>query len=427
MATLPNILIILGDDHGYGDVSAHGGPHIQTPNMDRIASDGIRFTRFYANSSVCSPSRAALMTGRFPDRVGVPGVIRTHAHNSWGSFSREAVTLPAMLKKKAYRTALIGKWHLGLDAFNHPCNRGFDHFHGFLGDMMDDYYTHLRHDQNYMRRGREIIDPQGHATDLFTDWAVDFIRSHPQSNQPFFLYLAYNAPHTPIQPPAQWVARVRAREPEATDARVRYVALVEHMDAGIGRVLDALEKSGQLSNTLVVYTSDNGGQMTAGATNGPLRGEKGQMYEGGIRVPACAMWPGQIQSGGVTDQTAMLMDLFPTVCEAVGIPVDHEIEGQSILPTMRGASQDFSERVYYWIRKEGGPRFLGLNQHAIRRGDVKLLHNGPFDPLELYDLGADARETRDLSKEHADLFREFSRLLQIEMQQAGRVPWLASQ
>ncbi|MDA0710433.1 MAG: sulfatase-like hydrolase/transferase, partial [bacterium] len=123
MATLPNILIILGDDHGYGDVSAHGGPHIQTPNMDRIASDGIRFTRFYANSSVCSPSRAALMTGRFPDRVGVPGVIRTHAHNSWGSFSREAVTLPAMLKKKAYRTALIGKWHLGLDAFNHPCNR----------------------------------------------------------------------------------------------------------------------------------------------------------------------------------------------------------------------------------------------------------------------------------------------------------------
>ncbi|MBT7099272.1 sulfatase-like hydrolase/transferase, partial [Candidatus Poribacteria bacterium] len=177
MPRSPNIVLILADDHGYGDVSMHDGPHIRTPNIDRIAQDGMRFSQFYANSSVCSPSRAALMTGRYPDRVGVPGVIRTHPENNWGYFAQEAVTLPAILKRKEYHTALIGKWHLGLEPENHPCRRGFDHFHGFLGDMMDDYYTHLRHDNNYMRQGFETIDPRGHATDLFSDWSAEFIRS----------------------------------------------------------------------------------------------------------------------------------------------------------------------------------------------------------------------------------------------------------
>ncbi|MFT5366253.1 MAG: arylsulfatase A-like enzyme [Candidatus Latescibacterota bacterium] len=423
MAALPNILVILGDDHGYGDISAHNGPHIQTPNMDRIANDGVRFTQFYANSSVCSPSRAALMTGRFPDRVGVPGVIRTHPQNNWGYFRQDAVTMPAMLKAKDYHTALIGKWHLGLEPENHPCKRGFDHFHGFLGDMMDDYHTHLRHDQNYMREDFDVIDPRGHATDLFTDWSVDFIKSHQSVSQPFYLYLAYNAPHTPIQPPDEWVKRVRDREPDASDTRVKYVALVEHMDAGIGRVLDALEETGQLSDTLVIYTSDNGGQMGVGATNGVLRGEKGQMYEGGIRVPACAMWPGEIESGCVTDQTAMLMDLFPTICEVAGVSVPHEIEGRSILPTLRGEVQDFSDRIYYWIRKEGMGGFLGLDQHAVRLGDVKLLHNGPFQALELYDLGNDLTESSDLVNEQEGLFANMRGLLQTEMQKAGSVPW----
>jgi arylsulfatase A-like enzyme len=423
MASLPNILVILGDDHGYGDVSAHNGPHIQTPNMDRIARDGVRFTQFYAISSVCSPSRAALMTGRFPDRVGVPGVIRTHPQNNWGYFRQDAVTIPQMLKTKDYHTALIGKWHLGLEQENHPCKRGFDHFCGFLGDMMDDYYTHLRHDQNYMRSGFETIDPRGHATDLFTDWSVDFIRSHQNASQPFYLYLAYNAPHTPIQPPDEWVKCVRDREPDASDTRVKYVALVEHMDAGIGRVLDCLEQTGQLSNTLVIYTSDNGGQMTVGATNGPLRGEKGQMYEGGIRVPACAMWPGEIESGCVTDQAAMLMDLFPTICQVAGVSICHNIEGRSILPTLQGEVQDFSDRIYYWVRKEGGREFLGLDQHAVRMGGVKLLHNGPFEPLALYDLETDPMESQDLTKGQDELFSKMKGLLQTQMQKAGSVPW----
>ena len=425
MASLPNILVILGDDHGYGDISAHQGPHIQTPNIDRIAENGIRLTQFYANSSVCSPSRAALMTGRYPDRVGVPGVIRTHPDRNWGYFSRDAITLPSMLKQKDYHTSIIGKWHLGLEPENHPCKRGFDHFHGFLGDMMDDYYTHLRHDQNYMRKGLEVIDPRGHATDLFTEWAIEVIRGHAHSSQPFFLYLAYNAPHTPIQPPEDWIERVRQREIDASPERVKYIALVEHMDAGIGRVLDALEKTGQLANTLVIYTSDNGGQLNVGATNGALKGGKGQMYEGGIRVPACAMWADGIEKGYVCDNVAMLMDLFPTACEIAGVSVNHEIEGLSILPTLTGEKQNFSDRAMYWVRKEGGHPFLGLNQHAVRRGNIKLLHNSPFESLELYDLGNDPQETSDQAKTRKDAFREMGQLLQTEMQQNGSVPWQA--
>lgn len=289
--------------------------------------------------------------------------------------------------------------------------------------MMDDYYTHLRHGQNYMRKDFGRIDSRGHATDLFTDWSVDFIKSHQHSLQPFFLYLAYNAPHTPIQPPQEWVNRVRQREPGASPERVKYVALVEHMDNGIGRVLEALEETGQLSNTLVIYTSDNGGQMTVGATNGPLRGQKGDMYEGGIRVPACMRWPGEIEEGRASDIAAMLMDLFPTVCEAVGAPIGHEIEGCSILPTLRGETQDFSARLYYWLRKEGGRPFSGLNQHAVRRGDVKLLHNGPFEPLELYNLADDPKESTDLAKTRDVLFDNMCGSLQTEIQKAGSVPW----
>lgn len=423
MAQSPNILLILADDHGYGDLSVHNGPSIETPNLDRIAAGGMRFTRFYANSSVCSPSRASLMTGRFPDRVGVPGVIRTHAQNNWGYFRQDAVTLPSMLKQKDYQTALIGKWHLGLETENHPCRRGFDHFHGFLGDMMDDYYTHLRHDNNYMRRDFDTIVPRGHATELFTEWSVEFLRAQAQSSSPFFLYLAYNAPHTPIQPPEEWVARVREREPDISPQRAKYIALVEHMDAGIGRVLDTLEETGQLSNTLVIYTSDNGGDMKVGAHNGQLRGQKGDMYEGGIRVPACAMWPGHIPEGHVTEQEAMLMDVFPTACEVADVPLTHEIEGRSIWQTLQGEKQDFSERVLYWLRREGNQRFLGQCQRAVRLGDIKLLHNSPFEPLELYNLATDPLETTNSAQAEAELFREMSGLFQAETQRAGSVPW----
>ena len=289
----PNILVILADDLGYGDLSSYGATDLKTPNIDGLVAAGMRFDSFYANCPVCSPTRAALMTGRYPDLVGVPGVIRTHVTNNWGYLLPQAVLLPQMLKRGGYHTALVGKWHLGLTSPNTPNERGFDHFHGFLGDMMDDYYTHRRHGFNYMRLNDKEIDPEGHATDLFTQWASDYLRERSQTkDQPFFLYLAYNAPHAPVQPPQEWLDRVKQREPGISDQRAKLAALVEHLDAGIGKVLAVLKETGLSDNTLVIFTSDNGGQLNLGSMNGPWRAGKGDMYEGGLRVPMCAVWPG---------------------------------------------------------------------------------------------------------------------------------------
>ncbi len=422
MSARPNILTILADDHGYGDISAHDGPHLQTPHIDRIAENGVRLTQFYANSSVCSPSRAALMTGRYPDRVGVPGVIRTHPENNWGYFDTNAVTLPDALHSAGYDTAHVGKWHLGLNPENHPCRRGFLRFKGFLGDMMDDYYTHLRHGNNYMRDNLETIDPKGHATDLFTDWAVEYLRGRQGAKDPFFLYLAYNAPHTPIQPPKEWVERVREREPEASEKRVRYAALVEHMDDRIGRVLDVLKEMGMADNTLVVYTSDNGGQMNVGADNGPLRGGKGDMYEGGVRVPTCAMWLDGMRGGWVSDAPGMLIDLLPTFCAAAQTDAPDNIEGRSMLPVLTERAHEPRDQFYY-VRREGGGRFRGKCQRAVRQGSMKLLQNSPFEPLQMYDLNADPYETEDLAGSDRASFQSLSSAFQVELQRAGGVAW----
>jgi arylsulfatase A-like enzyme len=183
-ATLPNILLILTDDQGYHDVAYYGTKDLQTPNIDQITREGMRFDNFYANSTVCSPTRAALLTGRYPDYVGVPGVIRTRSEDSWGYLDPKARLLPARLKKAGYQTALIGKWHLGLESPNTPNEHGFDYFQGWLGDMMDDYWTHRRHNINYMRKDKQTIDPQGHATDLFTQWSVDYIKKQAKSQRP---------------------------------------------------------------------------------------------------------------------------------------------------------------------------------------------------------------------------------------------------
>ncbi len=314
----PNIVVILADDLGYGDLSGYGAEDLRSPNLDALAAAGVRFDQFYANSPVCSPTRAALLTGRFPDCAGVPGVIRTDPRNSWGYLSSQAPLLPQVLKTAGYRSALIGKWHLGLESPNTPNERGFDHFHGFLGDMMDDYRTHLRHGNNYMRRNREVINPQGHATDLFTDWAIEYVNDCKRDSKPFLLYLAYNAPHGPVQPPDEWLARVRERSPALSEKRMKLVALIEHLDASIGRVIAQLKSNSQSENTLILFLSDNGGDLGAGASSGRLRDGKGSMYEGGIRVPMCAVWHGHITPGLRCSFPAATMDLLPTLCEVSG-------------------------------------------------------------------------------------------------------------
>ena len=281
-AAKPNLVIILTDDQGRGDYSAFGTKDIRTPHMDRLFREGMTFHNFYANSCVCSPSRASLLTGCYPDRVGVPGVIREETpDNNWGYFSPGAILLPQLLKQADYHTALIGKWHLGSGSPNTPTERGFDFFHGFHEGMMDDYWTHLYHGRNVMRRNQEVVNPQGHATDIFTGWACDYLDERAKAGGPFFLYLAYNAPHDPVQPPSDWLEKVKQREPGLSEKRSRLVALIEHLDSGIGKVLEELDRTGLATNTLVIFTSDNGGVLANGANNGPWRGGKEHMYEGG--------------------------------------------------------------------------------------------------------------------------------------------------
>lgn len=422
-AKKPNILIILVDDLGYGDLSSYGATDLQTPQMDALMEQGMRFDNFYANCPVCSPTRASTLTGRYPELVGVPGVIRTHPDNNWGYLDPEAILLPEMLHLAGYHTGIIGKWHLGLESPNVPNDRGFDHFHGFLGDMMDDYYTHRRHNINYMRWNRLEIDPKGHATDLFTKWSIDYIESRVNTSQPFFLYLAYNAPHNPVQPPAEWLDRVKQREPGISEKRAKLVALIEHMDDGIGKVMAALKESGQAENTLILFTSDNGGLLSAGASNGDLRGGKQMVYEGGIREPMCAVWPGHIPAGSRSSAIALTMDFFPTACQVAGVDIRHSIDGNSMLPVLLGKSNSMPERDLYWTRREGGNRYMGKTIWAVRRGDWKLLQNSPMEPFELYNLREDPKEEHNLADSNPGKFNELARALRVHMQRGGAVPW----
>jgi arylsulfatase A-like enzyme len=419
----PNVLLILVDDLGFGDLSSYGAPDLQTPNIDALVASGLRFENAYANCPVCSPTRAALLSGRYPDLVGVPGVIRTHARDNFGFLDPEAPLLPELLKEAGYHSTIVGKWHLGLSTPNTPLEGGFDTFHGFLGDMMDDYVNHRRHDRNYMRRNDQEINPEGHATDLFSQWAVDELDSRKGKPEPFFLYLAYNAPHTPIQPPQEWLDRVKARQPGIDENRAKLVALIEHLDDGIGRVLRALEENGHREQTLVIFASDNGGQLNVGGRVGPYRGGKGDLYEGGIRVPMAVSWPGKIEAGATTDRVALSMDLVPTLCELAGVEVPGGVDGESLVPTLLGRRRADTDRTIFWVRREGGPRYLGQEYYAAREGPWKLVQNQPFEPFQLYNLDDDPRERSDVIAEHRPIAARLSLALMRHVQEAGRVPW----
>ena len=418
----PNILIILVDDLGYGDLSSYGAKDLKSPNIDSLMSSGMRFDSFYANCPVCSPTRAALLTGTYPDIAGVPGVIRTHPQNNWGWLSPNLNLLPKKLKDLGYHTSIIGKWHLGLEEPNIPNSRGFDYFKGFLCDMIDDYYKHRRHGINYFRENRKEIDPTGHATDLITKWSIDYANNRKEESEPFFMYLSYNAPHTPIQPPQDWFEKVKKREPNISDQRARLVALIEHMDDGIGQVINTLKKNGQYKNTLTIFTSDNGGQVNVGGTNGKNRGGKQDMYEGGLKVPTCAVWPGKIKAGIRSNIVGITMDLYPTICEATGSKAPKQVEGTSILPTMLGQTQPL-KRDLVFVRREGGLRYNGQDYHAFRRGDWKLVHNTPFEPYELYNLNDDPLESNNLANTNRKKLNELATALRLHYQRAGKTPW----
>ena len=419
----PNFLIILADDLGYGDVSAYHASDVRTPNIDRIGAQGMLFTAMRANCTVCSPSRAALLTGRYADRVGVPGVIRTQPEDSWGYFDPNVPTLADELKRTGYRTAIIGKWHLGLESPNLPNERGFEFFHGFLGDMMDSYTTHLRHGINYLRRNAEVIEPKGHATDIFSDWAVEYLGAQAKvKGRPFLLYLAYNAPHFPIEPPAEWLEKVRQRAPRLDEKRAKNVALVEHLDDRIGRVLAALKENGLEENTVVVVTSDNGGSLPHTQNNDPWRGGKQDHYDGGLRVPFMVRWPARIKPGSRSDYAGLNFDLHPTFLELAGAKPAAGLDAVSLVPVLEGGTIA-TPRDLYFVRREGGALYGGKTYEAIIRDGWKLLQNDPFSPLELYNLKTDPLERTNLADTNKRMLGELSAALRRQIQRGGVTPW----
>ncbi len=422
-AAQPNFLLIFTDDHGYGDVSTYHSSDCQTPHIDRIAAEGMLFTTMRANCTVCSPSRAALLTGRFADRVGVPGVIRTHAADSWGYLDPTVPTLADELKRVGYHTAIVGKWHLGLESPNTPNERGFDFFHGFLGDMMDSYVDHLRFGHNYMRRNDQTIEPQGHATELFSDWAIEILRERAQqSQQPFFLYLAYNAPHFPIEPPAQWLAKVQQRSPQLDEKRAKNVAFVEHLDHNIGRVLATLNEVGLAQDTIVCFTADNGGSLPHGQNNDPWRDGKQSHFDGGLRVPFMVRWPGHIPPGSRSDYAGLNFDLFPTFLELAGAKPSPELDAVSLVPVLNGETIS-KPRDLYFVRREGNLTYGGKSYEALIRGDWKLMQNSPFSPLELYNLKVDPHEQQNVAATNKAIFNDMAKALRTHIQRGGATGW----
>lgn len=424
----PNLVLILADDLGYGDVGFHGSTEVRTPNLDRLASEGLMMTQVRANCTVCSPTRAAILTGIYADRAGVPGVIRTKPENSWGYLKPGLPTLADRLGDAGYHTGIIGKWHLGLTAENHPRRRGFDHFHGFLGDMMDDYYTHRREGFNYMRLNETEIDPTGHATELFTQWAGDYMQKQSLAPEtPFFLYLAYNAPHFPIQPPEEWFQKIRDRNPELSEARAKNVAFVEHLDDQIGVLLHRIDELGLRDNTLVVFTSDNGGSLRHAQNNDPWRGGKQSHYDGGLKVPFLARYPGKITPGSRSDYPGLNFDAFATFLQYAGAEPAEDMDAVGLKKHFEGKPTPDLDRELYFVRREGGAAYAGHAYHALIRGKWKLMQNDPFSPLQLFDLENDPQETTNVIGQHRQVATSMKKALAAHIQKGGQTAWQATQ
>jgi arylsulfatase A-like enzyme len=395
----PNIVVILADDLGWADLG-HDGSQIDTPNLDRLAKQGIKLTRFYASAPMCSPTRAALLTGRYPHGVGMPELASPAKRGNVPplALANEAITIPEALQPAGYRSIAVGKWHLGFTEAARPRQHGF---HEFWGSLLG---TPGFWQPKETYHNETPITVQGHYTDALTSRAVQYVRDHDRSRGPLFLYLAYNAPHYPLEAPAELISKYRRRFADRGFFAV-YAAMVEQLDTGIGRVLTALEERGLTENTLIVFTSDNGpsaeppgpGVEAAEASNGPLREYKFSTHEGGLRVPFLAKWPGRIPAGAVRHEVGVTMDLLPTFLAVAGVTpaAGHEIHGTSLLPLLRG--EPFSRAgAIHWE--------TSLNA-AVLRGDWKLVHQY-WQPPRLYRVAEDIGEERDLAAQHPETVAE---------------------
>ncbi|MFD6700083.1 MULTISPECIES: sulfatase-like hydrolase/transferase [unclassified Microbacterium] len=432
--TRPNVVVIYADDLGYGDVGCFGGDDVRTPHLDRLADRGVRLTNWYSNSPVCSPSRAALLTGRHPVHAGVQEILG----GKRGTAGLPAQpTLASRLQDEGYRTGIFGKWHLGTGSGYRPLDRGFDQHFGFLAGCVD-YYSHIFYwgqNQNPVHDlwddEREVYDNGRYLTEVIAEKAVSFIVD--SAAEPFLCYVPFNAPHYPMHAPKEYVDRF----PDLPDDRRIMAAMIAAMDDGVGRILDALDAAGITDDTIVFFSSDNGPSTESrnwlngeeidyqGGSTGGLRGNKGSLFDGGIRVPAIIAWPGALPQGADWTEPCAMMDLLPTVLEATGALAADEADGASVLAALRALEPLAAERTLFW---EYGP------QLAARRGPWKLTTSGrehlggPFvlGSSMLANLDEDPAEAVDLSAEHP----EIAAALRAELEEWARSfdwdpsPWL---
>jgi arylsulfatase A-like enzyme len=391
---------------------------LRTPVLDRLAREGVRFTDFYANGPSCSPTRTGLISGRYQQRYGIEAPLGSGARGEGQGLIADGFSLPHLLNLAGYRTALIGKWHLGYEARRSPLAHGFDYFFGFKSGYID-YYTHKDGQGNPdLWEGDRPVQVEGYMTDLITERAVRYIRAN--ADAPFFLSVQYSAPHWPYQRPGvpseapRNAAHVQPTDPD-TNTRADYVAMLEYTDTSIGKVLRAVEDAGIAGNTLVIFTNDNGGEWLS--RNAPLFHRKGSVWEGGIRVPAIMRWPGVVPANKTLRQVGITMDFTATLLALAGVerPAGYQPEGIDLMPIVTGRSQQ-RERTLFW--RAG-------NSSAVRSGDLKLVTQGGVKLL--FDVRKDPGERNDLTNMRQQDSRRLQALLDewtkaVDAEKAVRVP-----
>ena len=417
----PNIVIFLTDDQGYGDLSCMGATDCHTPHLDSLAAAGARFTNWYANSPVCSPSRASLLTGRYPGNAGVRSILA--GHRTATGLPPYVPTFAGALRDRGYQTFMTGKWHLGMMEASRPHNHGFDHWYGFLAGCID-YYSHIFYwgmnnpgpginpTHDLWEDGREIWDNGHYFTEAITQKAVAYIRQAAAGRKPFLLYVPFNAPHYPMHAPRKYMDRF-AQLP--WDRQVM-AAMLSAVDDSVGAIMAEVTSAGLADNTLTFFTADNGPSRESrnwldgtldpyyGGQTGCLKGHKFSLYEGGIRVPGILHWPGRILPGQTLDAPCASMDIFPTLLEAAGSDAtEYDLDGQGLLPYVC-QGQVPAERCLFW---EMG------NQTAVRRGKWKLVLHGQLveedlakDAVHLSNLQDDPGETVNMAEQRTELVAE---------------------
>lgn len=411
----PNIIIIMTDDMGYADVGFNGCKDIPTPNIDRIANEGIRFDEGYVSFPVCGPSRAGFLTGRYQDRFGFTTNPSIDPNNPIAGLPIEEETMAQVLKKANYNNAIIGKWHMGTNAVFHPLERGFDYFYGFLSgghhyfpekltlNNLSEVKKKWQWYSTKIIENRAPVEIKEYLTDALSNAAVNFIDKQVKDDQQFMLYLAYNAPHTPLQASEKYLSRF----PNIKDKkRKTYAAMVSAVDDGVGRVLDALKEQALDEDTIIVFLSDNGGARNNGSDNGPLRGLKGDLFEGGVRVPFAIRWKGVIPEGNSYKNPVSSLDIMATIVAQTNVKINPErpLDGVDLIPFLTGKNNGAPHEYLFWRKWE-------QNAMAIRHGNYKLVANKKQDqePPELFDLSTDISESKNLKSEKLKISKDLQK------------------